>query len=240
MGTELAKRDYPVSVMEVLARAAANPRVDVAKLQALLDMQVRVELRQAEVEFNAALARLMPKLPRIERDGTIMNKDKTTVRSRYATYEAIDFVIRPLLAEEGFSISFGTDDSQPGKVRVTGTLAHRMGHSKPSTVTVPTEHSQIFGVQAVGASISIAKRYCVINMLNIVTVGADSPPEPKPIGPEEVLALEQLLQDSHADRKKFMAWARISKLEEIQEADYPDALKALQAALRAYRAKEKA
>ncbi len=239
-GSALERQEEPRSMMEVLAMAAADPRVDVQKLQALLDMQFRVEARNAEVEFNAALARLMPRLPSIEKDGVIMNKDKTSVRSRFATYERIDAVIRPLLAEEGFSISFGTDDSIPGKVRVTGTLAHRMGHSKPSTVTVPTEHSQIVGAQAVGAAVSFAKRYCVINLLNIVTVGTDTDaqPAPKSIGAEEVLALETLLQDSHADRKKFLNWARVGRLEEIQEADYPAALKALQAALRAFQAKE--
>ncbi len=238
---ELQQGSEPQSMMAVIARAAADPRVDVAKMEALLQMQFKVEARQAEVEFNAALARLMPRLPRIEKGGVIMNKAGTAVRSRFAKFEDIDAVIRPLLAEEGFSIGFDTDDSTPRMLRVTGTLSHRLGHSRKSQMTVPTENPQIPGAQGYGAAASFAKRYTVINLLNIITVGedTDAQEEAKPIGAEQALTLETLLQDSKADRGKFLAWANVAKLEDILERDYSGALKALQAALRQHQAKGK-
>lgn len=223
-----------VSIMEVLARAASNPRVDVAKLQALLDMQVRVELRQAEVEFNAALARLMPKLPRIEKNGVIPD-NAGKIRSRFARYEDIDRVTRPLLAEEGFSISFRTEEPLPGHIRVIGTLAHCMGHSRESSVTVPiSAPPKATATQAVGSSVSYGKRYVVVNMLNIITVGEDTDgqEEPKPITDEQIMTLETLLQDTKSNRAKFLAWIGVEKIADILDRDYDRALKALQSKAR--------
>ncbi len=228
---EHTPKEEPQSIMAVIARAAADPRVDVTKMQALLDMQLKIEARQAEVEFNAALARLMPKLPRIQKDGTIFNKDGKTIRSRYARYEDIDLVVRPLLAEEGFSISFNTDDSVPGKLRVTGTLSHRMGHSRPTTIPLPIEGQFMSGAQAVGSTVSFGKRYCVIDLLNLITVGEDNDAQgdPSTVSEEQAMTIETLLQDTKADRKKFLAWAGVSSVAEILARNYGTVVKALEA-----------
>jgi len=233
---EVERQHEPVSVMDAIVRAASDPNIDIAKMSALVEMQFRIEARQAEIEFNAALARLMPKMPRVRKDGTIPDNEGRP-RSRFATYEEIDRVTRPLLADEGFSISFRTEDPTPGHLRVIGTLSHRMGHSKDSSITLPiTAPPRATATQGVGSTDKYGRRYVILNMLNIVCEGVDNDGQgdPQPIGAEQVMTLETLLQDSKADRKKFLAWARVNKLEDIQEGDYPDALKALQAALRAH------
>ena len=53
---------------------------------------------------------------------------KGVVQSTFAKYEDIDDVIRPLLIQNGFSLRFNSRESN-GKVVITGTLAHRDGHS---------------------------------------------------------------------------------------------------------------
>lgn len=229
---EQGRQDRPLTIMEVIARAAADPRVDTSKMKELLEMQIRVEQRQAEVEFNEALARILPKMPRIQKNGAIYDRNGK-LRSTYAKYEEIDAIIRPLLAEEGFSMGFTTDDSVKGYLRVTGTLRHRMGHKESSSFTVPTENAVITGAQAVGAADSLARRYIMLNTFNIICVDADTDGvEVKTIGAEQVLTLETLLQDSKADRTKFFEWAHVGKLEEISEPNYDKCLKALQERLR--------
>lgn len=241
METELARtdstalnqipQDEPQSILAVIARAAADPRVDVEKMRALLDMQFKVQARDAEVEFNAALARLMPKIPRIQKNGVIFNKDGHSVRSKYAFYEEIDEAVRPLLAEEGFAISFDTDDSIAGQVRIIGTLAHRMGFSRKSQITLPTHNPVISGAQAVGATTSYGKRYIVINLLNIITVGEDNDAQgdTKKINAEQVLMLETMLQDTKSDRNKFFQLVGVGALEEILEANLAMAIRLLAA-----------
>lgn len=236
MSTALATQESmavqpATDLLSVIAMAVQNPAVDVAKMQALLDMKLRVDARDAEVEFNAALARLMPKLPRIQKDGAIFNKDGKSIRSRYAYYEDIDAAIRPLLSEEGFSFSFDTDDSVAGSLRVIGTLAHKMGFSRKSSLTVPTSNPVITGGQAVGAANSFAKRYIVVNMLNIVTVGQDNDMqgEKKKISDEQVLQLEMKISDMSADKQRFLEWAGYSQLADVLEEDFQKLLRALEA-----------
>jgi hypothetical protein len=217
-------------MMAVIAQAARDPTCDVSKMSALLEMAERMERHAAEVEFNAALARLMPRLPRVEKNGAIYGKDGK-LRSTYAKYEDISLVIRPLLAEEGMAISFDTDDSNPKYVKVIGTLSHRMGFSRQGHCTVPIENPVISGCQAVGSAISYGKRYVTVNLLDIVTVGADTDgqADPQVIGAEQVLNIETMLQDTKADRAKFYAWVGVSKVEEILERDYNKVLKMLEA-----------
>ncbi len=231
-GQQLARHEeQPQSILAVIARAAADPHIDVSKMQALLDMQERYEKRQAEIEFSAAMARLMPRLPRIEKNGTIPDNEGR-IRSRFARYEDIDRVTRPLLAEEGFAISFRTEEPAPGMIRVIGTLAHRMGHSRESSVTVPiAAPPKATGTQAVGSSVSYGKRYVVVNMLNIVTVGEDNDGQgdSAPIGADQVLTIETLLQDTKTDRKRFLNWAQVTRIEDILEKNYQTAINALMA-----------
>jgi hypothetical protein len=232
---ELAPTEQePRSLMAVIARAVMAGTTPVETMQALLDMQFKIETRQAEVEFNAALARLMLRLPRVEKGGVIFNRDGTTIRSRYAYYEDIDAAIRPLLAEEGFSISFDTDDSTPKHIRVTGTLSHRLGHNRTSQITLPTDNPVITGSQAVVSAVSFGKRTIVVNMLNIVTVGADNDGqgEPQFITEDHVLQLETLLADTGADLQRFLVWAGVSKLSEILDKNFETMLQGLRAKAR--------
>ncbi len=237
MAGELAKTshdiqmvvDDPTSIIQVIARAAADPRVDVQKMQALLEMQIKIEAQQAAIEFNAALARLMPKLPTIQKNGVIPD-NFGKIRSRFAKYEDIDRVIRPLLAEEGFSISFRTEEPAPGLVRVIGMLAHRMGHARESSVTVPiSAPPKATGTQAVGSSVSYAKRYVVTNMLNIISVGEDTDGQapPNPITEEQVMNIETMLQDTKSSRVKFLEYMGVKKIADILDADYDKAMAAL-------------
>jgi len=50
-----AVADYNSSLLEVIAKAARDPNVDIDKMERLLQMQERVQSRDAEVAFNQAL-----------------------------------------------------------------------------------------------------------------------------------------------------------------------------------------
>src|SRR5690242_9609970 len=95
----------PQTVLEIIADAATNPQVDPAKLAALFDLKERVDARDAEMAFNQAFARLQPKLPRVKKNGTI-DLGRGGKAISFAKWEDVDAVIRPLLTEEGFSLSF--------------------------------------------------------------------------------------------------------------------------------------
>lgn len=159
-------------LLEVIARAARDPSVDIDKMERLLEMQERVLSRQAREAYTAALAEMQPKLPVITERGKILNK-ASEVQSTYARWEDVNEAIRPFLAEHGFSLSFRTGRTG-ADVTVTGVLAHRDGHSEETTITLPSDGSGAKNaVQAVGSSTSYGKRYTAFALLNITSKGED-------------------------------------------------------------------
>ena len=158
--------------LSVIARAAADPSINVEKMQSLLDMQMRIMERQAEAAFNEAMARLQPKLPRIVREGKA-SYGQGKGGYNYARYEDIDRMIRPLLNEEGFALSF--DSVWNDKLcTIIGKLSHSGGHSTAASIPLPLDTSGgKNGIQGMGSTLSYGKRYCVGMLLNIVTVGED-------------------------------------------------------------------
>jgi len=201
-GGELQQADAPTNFLEVIARAARDPSVDVSKMQALLDMRTQIRREDARQEFWGAMARLQPKLPRITKDGAILNYDKT-VKSRYARYEDIDAGLRPLLQEEGFSVFYRTD-LRDKVLYVTAVVAHTHGHAEETTVPVPIDVSATNSsgkairnaAQDMGSTISYGKRYALCAAFNVITVNEDDDAQgeaAKPITEEETRQIEDWL-----------------------------------------------
>lgn len=164
--------EYSDGLLEVIARAARDPSVDIDKMERLIAMQERVQSRNAEVAFNAALAMLQPNLPVIDERGGIKDRNGN-VQSTYALWEDVNEAIRPHLAEHGFALRFRVDRAAD-QISVTGILSHREGHKEETTLTLPTDTSgSKNAVQAVGSSTSYGKRYTAYALLNITSSGED-------------------------------------------------------------------
>src|SRR5678815_4385090 len=86
------------SVLDLIQQALASKQ-DVETLRGLLELQKDFMRMQAEQAYIAAMVRLQSKIPQIDKYGQGKN-------SKFAKLEDIDAIIRPLLAEEGFSFSF--------------------------------------------------------------------------------------------------------------------------------------
>jgi hypothetical protein len=160
--TALVHRD-PTDVARIIAEAAADPRVDVAKMERLLDMQMRVLARASEESFNRALARLKARLPRIAKNGAIVLKDGKT-RIPYAKYEDIHEAITPLMHEEGFTVSYSAELVGNGSlIEVRATFRHADGHQDIGKAYLPlTDDSGAKNrVQGAGSILSYGKRYAL-------------------------------------------------------------------------------
>lgn len=154
------------AVLAVIARAASDPTVDMDKLERLLDMQERIMNKQAETEFNSALAAMQADIPSVAERGTGHN-------IKYATLEDIVDVVRPIMNQYGFAVSFSVEQAEK-TITIIGELVHKGGHSKQTKMILPHETSgSKNAVQAIGSSISYGKRYVLCAMLNIATRGQD-------------------------------------------------------------------
>lgn len=159
------------SILAVISRAATDPTCDIDKLERLMAMHERMQARDAEAEFNAAMAAMQSDIPSIaERGAIVVNGQK---RSDYATFEDINDVIKPIMQTHGFAITFKVENT-PGGLTVTGILMHRAGHRESTTMLLPLDTSgSKNAVQAVGSSTSYGKRYVMSALLNLTTRGED-------------------------------------------------------------------
>lgn len=161
-------------VLQAVIAAASDPAVDVAKMRELLGLQKELMSMQAEQQFNEAYHRLQLEMPRIKKNGSVEYKGKEAFK--FATWEAIDAAIRPLLQREGFSLSFDTGPRQGdgGGIIVTGTLSHIGGHKRMASIPLALDSSGgKNNIQGMGSTFSYGKRYCTTALLNIITEGED-------------------------------------------------------------------
>lgn len=224
--------EMSTALLRVIATAAADPHVDVAKMERLLDMQTRVMARAAEMAFNQALARLKAKLPRIAKKGAIVLKDGKT-RLPYARYSDVHETVMPLMLEEGLTVSYSSElVANSTLLEIRATFRHAGGHQDIGKAYLPlTDDSGAKNrVQGAGSILSYGKRYALVQYLDIVTEDEDDDGmqgEAQPIDEKQRRTILDLLANSGADEEKFLAFMRVELVEDIIVRDYDKAVNAL-------------
>ncbi len=237
--------EAPDSLLAAIVNASRDPSIDVAKLQALMDMQERLEERQAKREFIAAYARLSGKLPRVKKNGTIdlTKRGETPAPGKknevpFAKWEDMDKIIRPLMAAEGFSLSFDSAPrtEQGGGLVVSGELMHHFGHSRTASMPLPLDTGPgRNNLQAAGSTLSYGKRYVAEMLLNIVREGADDDGQKSAdmglISDEQKAKLVELMREAAGLLKKpetlapkLFAVLKVQTLDDLPAARFQDAV----------------
>lgn len=163
-------------MFQVIARAAADPSVDVAKLERLLALRDRELARVAEAEFHTAMRACQSEIPMIGKD-----RENAFTHTWYATLERVNDRVVPIYTRHGFNLSFGTTDSKiEGCVRVTCHVSHIGGHSRDYEVNLPLDGAGAkggnnkTGVQAFGSTVSYGRRYLTLMIFNVTLCGEDT------------------------------------------------------------------
>src|SRR5579872_5209159 len=113
-------------LLQVISAAASNPSVDVAKIEQLYGIYSKIRATDAEMQFNDALNAAQAEMGRVAADA----KNSQT-HSSYASYAALDKMLRPIYTKHGFALSFGTDEGTQGElVPVICDVSHKAGHTK--------------------------------------------------------------------------------------------------------------
>lgn len=170
----------PANLMQALATAAADPRMDVEKVERLFAMHKEMMAREAEAAFNDAMARAQAKVVPIAKD---RRNDHT--KSWYATLAAINDAVNPIYSAEGLAVSFDTysperdgKDLPPlekGWHRVVAIVSHKGGHSRKYHLDAPLDDAgkdgtkNKTGIQAMGSTVSYLRRYLVCMIFNVAT-----------------------------------------------------------------------
>lgn len=183
---------------QVITAAAANPQVDIEKMERLWAMHERLVARDAEQAFNAAMQGAQSEMGRISADA----KNKQT-NSRYATYAQLDSHLRPIYTKNGFSLSFNAGDDAPeGHLRVLAYVSHTAGHTRTYHLDVPADGKGAKGgdvmtkTHAQGSASSYGMRY-LLKMIFNVAVGEDDD-DGNAAGARGVEAVEAVTKDAIA------------------------------------------
>jgi hypothetical protein len=216
------------SIMEVISRAASDPKTDVEKLKGLLDLYERITARSAKSAYTEALSAVQQEIPPMPERGKIKNK-AGGVQSTYALWEDINDIIKPILAKHGFALSFRTG-FQDGKIIVTGILAHKAGHSEETTIYLPADASGSKNdVQAVGSSTSYGKRYTAQALLNMTSRGEDDDGIAAGgiISEDQAEKIFDLIKRTKADTAKFCKHFGVEAVPDLRAKDFERAVTAL-------------
>lgn len=172
---EIQSSSESAMMIQMIQRAAADPKVDVDKMERLMLMHERFVDRNSAASFNAAMVRAQQRIKPVARRAF-----NAQTNSSYAKLEDIDREISPIFTAEGFSLSFGTDDSPlAGHVRVLCDVMHQDGHTKQYKADLPLDSAGIAGktnktgVHAHGSTYSYARRYLTLMIFNVVMANED-------------------------------------------------------------------
>lgn len=225
-------QEQATAMLQVLKEVALAPNVNVDAIRAIMEMQRQLTNDQAERALNEALARLAPRLPRIKRNGTVEYpvdkanpKGEKETAFKFARWEDIDKGIRPLLADEGLSLSYTTKPriGDGGGTIIVGRVSHIQGAFKEAEFSASLDSSGgKNNIQAMKSSFRYGQRAVTEMLLNIVTEGEDDDGNTA-----EVIDIEQAVEiDTRlrklgdAYRARFLKWLKVKEPTDINKRDY--------------------
>jgi hypothetical protein len=233
------------SLLQVITRAASDASVDIDKMERLMQMHERLVARDAEQAFNAALTAAQTEMRPIAADAA-----NPQTRSRYASYAALDKVLRPIYTSHGFALSFDEGDTdKPDHIRVLCYVSHRSGFTRTYRKDMPADGKGAKGgdvmtkTHAAGAADSYGMRYLLRKIFN-VAVGSDdadgndhrSQALPK-ITPAQVKELTTLIEQAGTTADKFCSVGKIDSVQDLLASNFDNAKNWLSERIAARKAK---
>jgi hypothetical protein len=211
--------DYSGGLLAVIERAARDPNVDIEKLERLFSLKERMDAREAETAFNAAMSAAQAEMRPIAADA--MNPQ---TRSKYASFAALDKAIRPIYTKHGFSLSFDEADCpKPDYVRVVCYVSCA-GHTRIYHRDMPADGKGAKGndvmtkTHAAGAAGSYGARYLLRGIFNLA-VGEDdrdgNEDDDVMIDAKQCAELRKLIEQAGVTEESFCDYVKCGTLPEL-------------------------
>lgn len=159
------------ALMAIISRAATDPTLDVAKLQALLDVKKQWEADEARKAFVASLSAFKANPPAIAKNKRVrFESQKGVTDYLHATLDNVCDIIGAALAKHGLSFRWETAQSDTGAIKVTCVLMHVLGHAeRVSLVGSPDQSGGKNAIQAVGSTVTYLQRYTLLAATGMAT-----------------------------------------------------------------------
>jgi hypothetical protein len=220
--------------MEVLGRAVAAG-ASTETLEKLMGLQERWEKNQARKAFDEAMSAAKAEIPTITKNRQVGFESKKAGASRtdyrHEDLAEIARTVDPILSKHGLSYRWRTSSVLNEPVSVTCIVSHRLGHSEENALSAGRDDTgNKNSIQAVGSTITYLQRYTLKAALGLAASNDDdgkSAGNGAAISADQVEAIGQLIQQSHASIAKFCAHMKVECIEDIPAAQFEIAVTAL-------------
>lgn len=223
------KSDAP-AILSAIATAALDPAVSVEKMDLMRSMYrealADASRRAFTVAMNAAQAAMSPIA------ANALNDD---FDSQYATYAALDAVMRPIYTGLGFTVSFTTEPSDLKQhQRVVIILDHVEGHQETRRADFPADGLGEGGefeqtlIHATASAFTYAQRYMLALAFNIaIAKDRDGNAIARPaeaITADQVTRLANLIDRTGGDEPGLLALLGVRDLAAIPSDKFDHAM----------------
>jgi ERF superfamily len=234
-GQPLAPSGIADPVLALIERAARDPAVDIAKMQALFELRERLEDRRAKAAFDNAIAHAKGEIGPIVKNRLVDFTNKTGQRTnyRYEDFAGVASAVDPVLARHGLSYRFRSDQTG-NKLRVTCRISHADGFGEDTTLEAANDESgNKNSIQSVGSACTYLQRYTLKLALGLAASNDDDGRLGKDEGSPEIDAdqrayLEQQLRDTASDVPKFLQVLGAASFDALTVAQYQRGLALLE------------
>ena len=224
---EVIKKEEIKVSPSALIELAVSKGADLEKLEKLLALQERYEATEARKAFNKAIADFKANPPEIDKDKTVQYGN---TKYNHASLYNVTEKINSELSKHGLSASWSV--KQNGIISVTCKITHTRGHSEETTLSAPSDTSgSKNAIQAIGSTITYLQRYSLLSLTGLATYDQDDDGQASEvveyIDDKQLSELTCLIDESGADKVKFLAYLKIDDLAKLPKADFAKAKLAL-------------
>jgi hypothetical protein len=239
--SELAKIEHhdvaPISegaaILQLIERAAANPSVDLDKMERLFQMRERFEKEAARKSFNAAVSAAKGEIGPIFKNRVVdFTSQKGRTNYRHEDFAEVARTVDPVLNRHG--LSYRHRAKQEGqRLSVTCVLSHRDGHSEETTLEAAEDHSGNKNtIQAIGSASTYLQRYTLKLALGLSTSDQDDDARSSGsvagvVSEEQIEELQRKIVQTDSDLPKFLGYFKIATLAEMPAKEFPRAMASL-------------
>jgi hypothetical protein len=234
MNTELA----PVTPQNPMALLVGQDmsQIDTVKLKEMMEMQERWEDRNAERQYNTAIAGFQAEMPPV-----FKWRKESQGKYNYASYDDIMAMARPILRKHGLALSFSQTETD-STITVVCTISHVGGHSRDATYTSPKDgpiknqqgRNVTSEAQAQASANTYARRNCLCNALDIVVTDDDDNGQASAdpvITEDQANEIYQLMDPLPPERRKgVLEWIKAESVDQIMAKDFEKVVKNLKRA----------
>lgn len=164
----------PVTLMQTI-QLAVQKDASIETLERLWALQKEFEAANSKRAYGEAMTSAQGELRAIAADAS-----NPQTHSKYASYKALDDVIRPVYSRHGFSVSFNTERSDMAEhIRIVCEITHKDGHTERKSIDMPNDGKGAKGgdvmtkTHATGSAVTYGMRYLLKMAFNVAVAEDD-------------------------------------------------------------------